>query len=426
MRRAKRREAVALFQRARALQSEGRPTAERYDDAIAGYRRALELAPDYAQAHGNLGSALREVGDLDGAYEHLKRAIDIDPRFGRFHRLLLDVRPFPVEPSHVRQMERLLGQSNALAVDDRIELHFALARACESLEDYKRSFRNLRDGNALKRSIVGYDEAEELRFFEETMQAFGRPLFQAAKDCGYPSPTPVFIFGMPRSGTTLVEQILAGHPNVYAGGELGAFKISTQWFSIDADPRDVPLFARRMAEQFRALGERCAVPLESLSPHSARITDKWPWTFKFAGAVHLALPRARMIHVGRDPLDTCFSCFATPFAKDLPYMCDLGELGRYYRGYQRPMAHWRDVLPADAILEVRYEELVDDYENQARRVVERCGLQWNDGCSDFSLAKRPIRTASAAAVRQPLYRRSIGRARPYWEFLAPLRAELDR
>jgi len=254
---------------------------------------------------------------------------------------------------------------------------------------------------------------------------FGRQLTQVMAGRGHRSQAPIFIIGMPRSGTTLVEQVLAAIPGVHAAGELRAFEHAMRAFSpIDADATNVEGFTKLLAGELRQLGVRYAREVEALAPSATRVTDKNPFNFRFAGIIHLALPNARIIHVRRDPLDTCLSCFSSLFTDDNEFSYDLAELGRYYRAYEQLMAHWRAVLPAGSMLEVKYEDLVDDFQRQARRIVAYCGLTWNEACTDFASVKRPIRTASAVAVRQPLYRTAVGRAAPYREYLQPLSREL--
>jgi hypothetical protein len=177
-------------------------------------------------------------------------------------------------------------------------------------------------------------------------------------------------------------------------------------------------------ERLREFGARYVARLRSLAPEAARITDKMPSNFRFVGFIRMALPNARIIHTRRDPLDTCISCFSRLFGKK-SFTSNLGTLGRYYRSYETLMAHWRGVLPPGAMLEVQYEELVADFENQARRLVAYCGLEWDERCLAFHETKRPVRTASVTQVRQPIYRSSVGRWLPYKDMLAPLLTELD-
>jgi hypothetical protein len=244
---------------------------------------------------------------------------------------------------------------------------------------------------------------------------------------GGPSRAPVFIIGMPRSGTTLVEQILASHPQVFGAGEIADFeKAAAGLGGVVAEalhsPEAVSLIS---ADQFRRLGASYVERLAAVAPAgAARITNKTPGNFVLAGLIHLALPNARLIHISREPADTCLSCFSSLFVGNLPYAYDLGELGRYYRAYEALMAHWREALPRGVMLDVRYEELVADLEGQARRIVGHCGLEWDARCLDFHQNRRQVRTASAAQVREPIYKSSVGRWRRYEPFLGPLLAEL--
>ena len=403
-------------------------------DAIASYRKAVSLAPDFADAHCNLGNALREAGDIGGARASYQRAVDLAPGAGQFNRLLIDS-GVHVDESHLERMEAIVERPDTLTIDDRIAFHFALGKAYGDRSDYGRAFRHYADGNALARSKTTYDERETLHEFEAFQTAFSADVIQATRDCGDPSQVPVLVFGMPRSGTTLVEQILAAHPAVHAGGEIsaytpkeiGIFELalrSQKW--IEGQDNDVPGTPSNLAEAVRKVGVRYARYVESLAPDAARVTDKWPFNFKFVGIAHLALPNARLIHVRREPIDTCFSCFTTLFNGDLPFTRDLGELGRYYRAYEQLMAFWRKTLPPGAMLELRYEDLVADFETHARRLIAYCGLEWDERCLQFWSAKRPVRTASSVQVRERLYDRAIGRSQPYLEFLGPLTAALGQ
>jgi hypothetical protein len=244
---------------------------------------------------------------------------------------------------------------------------------------------------------------------------FTADLLQQRGGAGEPSAVPVFILGMPRSGTTLVEQVLASHCQVFGAGERAELSAAVAaWAGFPeavADADDAVL---------RALGARHVAALRRLAPGALRITDKTPAHFLYIGLLRLVLPNARIIHVRRDPRDTCLSCFATPFTSGQPFAFDLAELGRYYRAYDALMAHWRALLPASAMLEVRYEDVVADLEGEARRIVGYCGLGWDESCLQFHRTRRVVRTASAAQVREPLYRGSIGRWRAYGEALRPL------
>jgi LPS sulfotransferase NodH len=244
---------------------------------------------------------------------------------------------------------------------------------------------------------------------------------QNTRGAGDPSELPVFIVGMPRSGSTLVEQVLASHPRVFGAGEISDFGRETRniW-SPEAAERFPEAAASATPEQLGALAARYLAGLRARSPSAGRITDKALVNFQFVGLIHLIFPRARIIHIRRDPIDTCLSAFSKLFTQAQSHTFDLGELGRYYRAYAALMAHWRRVLPDGAMLELDYERLVADFEPQARRLIDHVGLAWDDRCAAFHQTHRTVRTASAAQVREPLYQSAVGRSAPYRALLAPL------
>jgi sulfotransferase family protein len=243
---------------------------------------------------------------------------------------------------------------------------------------------------------------------------------------GDPTDVPIFILGMPRSGSTLVEQVLASHPKVFGAGELKDFdQVVKTVFGPDgavvAYPEFLPSFG---AEHLRRMGAQYLRRLRQHSADAPRITNKMPSSFFYTGLIHLALPNARIIHTMRNPVDTCLSCFSKLFSGEQNFSYDLGELGRYYRKYTELMEHWRHALPPGVMLDVQYEEVVEDFETQARRIVAHCGLEWDEACLAFHKNKRPVKTASALQVRRPIYQSSVGRWLPYKDQLEPLLREL--
>jgi Tfp pilus assembly protein PilF len=390
------------------------------DEAIAAYRRAISLKPDYADAHANLGVALEEQGKLDEARNAFEKAIELAPARAVNYRLLSEVKRFSATDQHLAAMEKLARDMGSLSSQDQIDLHFALAKAYGDLGDHEGSFRHLLDGNALKRQRMGYDEPLMLAMFDRIRSVFTPELMRDKQTCGHTSSVPVFIVGMPRSGTTLVEQILASHPKVFGAGEISEFVNAMERFTSpnEATARFPEVVSSMPDDQLRQLGASYVSAISALAPNAERVVDKMPMNFLFAGLIHLVLPNARIIHTRRDPLDTCLSCFSKLFTNRHQYSYDLAELGRYYRGYEMLMEHWRRVLPPGVMLEVQYEQLITDLEGEARRIVGHCGLEWDAACLSFHETERAVRTT--IQVRQPIYRSSIGRWRVYEHQLGPL------
>ena len=422
-------EALASFERAlalrpdyaEALNNSGVALMElgRSEDALECFARAVAAKPDYAVAHDNKGVILTELGRFPEAEAALETAIALAPRAARqYFDLALLPRRWRADDPHLLAMEELARDAAALPPDEQVKLHFALAKAYAGSQLPEQAFRRLAAGNALKRRQLAYDEAATLAALDTMRTGWTAELMRRQAGQGEPSAVPVFILGMPRSGTSLVEQILASHPAVFGAGELGDI------LAVAAEPGGA-LTAEALLhlpdEALRRFGQRYVDRVAARAPAAMRITDKTPGNFRLAGLIHLALPNARIIHTRRDPIDTCLSCFAQLFVGgNLPYVYDLGELGRYYRGYAGLMDHWRSVLPPGAMLELQYEAVVADLETEARRIVAYCGLDWDPRCLDFHRTQRPVRTASVSQVRQPIYRSSVGRWRAYRPYLQPL------
>jgi tetratricopeptide (TPR) repeat protein len=386
--------------------------------AIAAFREALAIDPAFADAAGNLGRVLLETGAVDEAARWFERAVELDPRNGRFHLELVRSRSQPTESHRLAAMEALCAPGRGLAGPERIELHFALAKAYEDAGRYDDAFRQLALGNGLKRAQLAYDPTAELNLYDGLERSIDRQLVETLRPYGNTSERPVFVFGMARSGSTLVEQILAAHPAVAAAGEIATFGRLTAEvrppIGAGAPPAEV-------GAALRKIGDRYLEATAPLAGGASRLTDKTLANFALAPLINAALPNARLIHVRRNWLDTCFSCYATLFLGSyVPFSYDLGELARYYNAYDRLVTRWRAILPADRFLELNYEDVVADLEAQARRVVAFCDLPWDDACLAFQGARRAVRTASAFQVRQPLYATAIGRAQRFRTHLEPL------
>lgn len=399
----------------------------RHDDAEAALRQAITINPDCAGAYNNLGLVLKEGGRLTQAQWAAEQAVRLAPAKPLHFVNLGEVRRYAAGDRYIAALEALATDPASLAVHDRVCLHFALAKAYADIGRPADEFSQLLAGNALKRSCIPYDEAATLGRLDRVREVFTAGLIDAAGGAGDPSPVPIFIVGMLRSGTTLLEQILASHPGIFGGGELKLFEQATAAVrgTLPGSP-EFPEMARHMSGvHFGTLGRCYLEQIKRRAPAASHITDKMPSNFAFAGAIHLALPNAIIIHAVRHPVDTCVSCFSKLFTEGQAHTYDLTELGRYYRHYLAVMAHWRRVLPAGRILEVRYEDMVADLEGSARRIIAHCGLDWDPRCLAFHRTERPVSTASATQVRQPIYTSAVGRWRAYEPFLGPLLAELS-
>lgn len=395
------------------------------EEAIQHFERVLAVHPGEPAAHGGAGNVLLALGRTKAANEAFERAIALAPGAAVYYWNLASCRRFTEHDPHLAAMQALAEKIESLAAEDRVSLHFALAKALSDVGRPRESFQHLLQGNALKRSGCDYDEAAALNRLKRVSAAFTAELMDRRRGAGDPSPKPIFIIGMPRSGTSLIEQILASHPTVFGAGELR--DMGTLMRAAVPDPDGFPeQLVAASNEVIGRIGAQYVAALTRRAPGAERITDKMPGNFIFAGLIYMALPNARIIHACRDPRDTAFSCFSLLFSDELEFTYDLAELGRYHRAYQELMAHWRAALPPGVMLDVQYEALVRHLETEARRILAHCGLEWDDACLDFHKTQRAVRTASALQVRRPVYQSSIGRWRQHEDMLQPLLRELER
>ena len=388
----------------------------RVDEAAASTQRALALRPDAADAVALLGSLAIDRGRFEEAESLLERALSLSPDLPEALSGLTAVRKMTAADAPWREAAAR-ALSRGLPVAHAISLHHALGKYCDDLGEAEAAFEHHRRGHELaRRSRPRYDRAATTARVTRTLAAFNRRALEELRPAGLASERPVFLFGMPRSGTTLAEQILASHSQVHGAGEVLYWQ-----FAADAELAAQP---EQRAATIAALGRRYLELLEALPGAPARIVDKLPSNFKNLGLIHAALPQARFIHLERHPLDTCLSIYFQGFSAAHAYASDLGDLAHYYREYRRLMAHWRATLPPAVLLEVPYEALVEDPERWSRRMLEHIGLPWDPRCLEFHRTDRAVLTASNWQVRQPIGKGSIGRWRRYERFLEPLRAGL--
>ena len=392
----------------------------RLDAAAAAFERAISQQPDFAKAHYNLGVVLQYQGRLQAAAQSLQRALTLKPDYAEAHYSLAaqgqEADGSPVAETALALIERQVETSGSLEPRTRSALLFALSKTLEGRGEFDRAFSAMAEANAIHRAGLSFDIAQAEQRMAETARLFDGAVFERLQGAGAPAERPVFIVGMPRSGTSLIEQIISAHPAVHGAGELANLTSLIGQAHGGAGLRPDAMTADAAA----AFGQAYLDSLPPAAPGQSRMTDKAISNFEHLGLIHLCLPHAAIIHCRRDPRDVCLSCFATRFSAGQDFTYDLAELGRYWRAYDRLMDHWRRVLPPGRMLEVPYEALVDDLEGWSRRLIAHCGLEWDPACLRFHESGRDVRTASFAQVRRPIYASSVGRWRRFAPHLGPL------
>ena len=380
--------------------------------------KSLGFAPE--KALNNRGIALMEMGEKDAAMAAFEQVLSQYPRSAAAWFNMADLRRFKAGDPAIPAMEALLAAGGIQAKTDITALHFALGKAWLDVGDPERAFAHLAEGNHQKRQTFAYDPSATEHWISQIIASFPAEVVQRPRSATPGSDQAVFVVGMPRSGTTLVEQILASHPAIAGAGELSTLQALTG----EAGPYPA-LVANLSQSDEMELGRRYLEQVRALTAGQGKVVDKMPSNFLFCGIVNRILPDAKIIHVVRDPVDTCLSCYTKLFRSTQLFSYDQSELGLFYRQYERLMAHWREVLPKDRFIEVRYEDVVGNLEIEARRLLDFCDLGWDPACLDFHQTGRIIRTASVNQVRRPLYSDSVGRWRQYAPYLGPLLAALD-
>ena len=391
-----------------------------HEDAARCSRRAATLAPENPGYLYNLSTALIAVGQIEEAEAMLDRVIarapsDYDAYYNR-----ATLRKQTGARNHVADLDRLLAQAPAKG---EVALNYALAKELEDLGEYARAFLHLQRGASARRKRLSYRVEDDLDTMDEIARTFDKAFF-ASPRAGHGDTRPIFVLGLPRSGTTLVDRILSSHGAVTSLGELSNFAVALVRQAGSAQGKR-ELIRKSATLDFAALGDAYSRSVGAIDALAKRLIDKTPVNFLYLGLIAAALPNARIVHVRRGAMDVCYAMYKTLFRMAYPFSYDLNDLGRYYVAYHKLMAHWRAVLP-QRFLDLDYEDLIVNQEDVSRRLVAHCGLEWDDACLSFERNASPSLTASAAQVRQPLYRSSMGFWRRYASELAPLHDVLRR
>ena len=438
----------AHFNLARVLQSRGL-----VDESELPLRRALKLKPSYIEARVSLGMSLKLLGRLQEARDCYEKALRAAPRNvqalvgrgqiealeGRFaeaeaaYRRALEVDPgaayawaglvwlrkmTPADGAWLKRAEEIAA--SGLTPIDESAMRFAIGKYCDDVGDFARAFRSYRHANQLhKMCAEPYDAEAHTRFVDDMVRVYTREALSQARVGASDSARPVFVVGMARSGTSLVEQIIASHPAAKGAGELSFWRafVHKHETAVRRELLAEPLRKKLAAEYLRFLAGH--------SRDALRVVNKQPLNSDYLGLIHSALPNARMIYLRRDAIDTCLSCYFQQFLPVMNFTLDLSDLAHYYREHQRLVAHWRSVLPPETLLVVPYAELIADQERWTRRILDFLGLPWDERCLDFHKTVRPVTTASFWQVRQKIYKSSVERWRNYEKFIGPLRGLRD-
>ena len=393
--------------------------------ALDLFRQATGMAPGRASYRFNLATSLTFSGDIDGAERELEACIACDRRYWKAHLALSKLKRVDAGTNHIGRLQALLAE---FANEDQpgMYLHLAMSKELEDLGDFEGGLRHLVTGKQKGRAGRDHDPGRDAALFEAIIRSV--PGDRAPGVAGSESREPIFVIGMPRTGTTLVDRILSSHPDFASAGELQNFGVILKRATRSTTPGliDVDTVSRTGDLPWRQVGDAY---IESTRPGTGKVprfVDKLPHNFLYAGYIASALPRAAIVCLRRNPMDTCLGNFRQLFAQNTPYYdysFDLLDTGRYYLMFDRLMRHWRQVLPG-RVLEIEYEALVDDQEGTTRALLSHCGLPWDDACMRFAENEAPVATASATQVRQPLHREALQRWKRYGSGLDELRALL--
>ncbi|MBM13493.1 MAG: sulfotransferase [Halieaceae bacterium] len=390
-------------------------------EAVDSYQRAVELDPMLPGGHIGLGHVLKTVGNQSAGIDAYKRAIELRPNYGETYYSLANLKTFRFSKDEIASMESRLENEN-LPTDCRVHFAFALAKAYEDEKNFDESFEHYALANQMHRETIAYDPVQTQVGHERMRDVFDKNFFyRTPASSGCAAEDPIFIVGLPRSGSTLLEQILASHSQVDGTSELHDISLIAQGLSRSREGNSFPQSVANMApEQLCELGEKYLSQTRQYRGAAPFFTDKMPNNFAYVGFIKAILPNAKIIDARRHPMDSCFGSFKQHFAKGQTFTYDLFELGEFYLEYDQLMLHWYDVLEGQ-ILRVQYETVVNDLEDQVRRILDFCELPFEEACLNFHETERAVRTASSEQVRQPIYSSSVGTWRHFEQHLGALK-----
>ena len=385
-------------------------------EAKEAYKTAIQVNEGNVVALNNLATLCIAEGDIKKAIELLNKAISIHPNYIFAHNSLSALKKYKKGDPHIRILKSLLKDIDKMPIEDRIKLHFNLGKVHADLKEYDRAFYHYHSSNKLNRSTYEYDEGAIQKTAKDIKFIYSKISLKKSKASQNNLPVPIFVVGMPRSGSTLIEQILSSHSKVHSGGELPILGELVNKLIGDF-PNDVKKISDN---DIKLIGVEYIKSIQKLNPDAHLIVDKMPGNFQYAGLISKILPQAFIINTHRNPMDCCVSNFTQLFQHTIPYTNDLGELGRYFNIYSAMMDHWRSVLPDGVLYDISYEDVVNNLEEEARKLIDFVGIEWEEKCLSFHKNATIVKTASAAQVRKPIYKTSVEKWRVYKKHLGPL------
>ena len=394
-----------------------------HEGALAWYKKAEAIQPNRNELQRGMATVYRFLGDVDKAGEACNKALATDPHDYEMLNLRSSLSKQTRDDNHLHELKEHL-EKGVRNWRGGVQVAYALAKELEDLEEYDEAFKFLENGASLRRKNQRYDLQDDIKIFTAIKDAFTRETIEAANGNGHISDAPVFILGLPRTGSTLVERIISSHSMVTSAGELNDFAIELlKLIAADNEgkqPSRLDLPRASLTVDMNSLGQNYVNTVNPLTGGAFRFIDKLPLNSLYIGLIYLALPKAKVVHVNRHPVDACFAMYKYLFKNAYPFSYDLDELGEYYIQHHRLMAHWREILPQGWLYDIRYEDIVSDQKKATESLLDYLDLEWEDACLEFYLNEQASTTGSASQVREPLYKSSVGKWSYYERQLLPL------
>ena len=386
----------------------------RHDEAIICFKKSININPKFYIAHYNLAVLYKSLGKFDKCKKYIKEAIQLYPKFYNAHRVYSQIITYKSNDAHLKQMEQLYEKNNSEF--GKGELAFGLGKAYDDIGKFEKAIKYFNTGNKIRRKVIKFSLEREKKEFEVIKKIFNKEFLFKSKYSLNKDTTPIFILGMPRSGTTLVEQIISSHPDVYGGDELNTFNDLIKKYFYQDGIISKELVNKNTNQNFSNIESNYLDKIKNISKNSKRVSDKLPINFKWIGFIYLILPKSKIIHCVRNPKDTCLSIYKNYFTNnELNYAYNINEVVEFYKLYQNLMDFWKKNIP-DFIIDIEYEKLIKYSKKEIINLIKECNLRWNDNCVKFYNNKRQIKTASDTQARKKIYSNSINSWKNYKKY----------